>query len=394
MKIGLVCPYNIARGGGVQECVKALRTELTRRGHQVKILTPRPRDLSKTDTRGVIFLGNAADFHSPLATTAQVSASITPAAIDNILEREAFDVLHFHEPWVPFLSYQVLMRSNSVNVATFHAKVPENMMGRTITRVVMPYTKSALKYLDGLTSVSDAAADYVRKLTKKPVEIVSNGIDLNRFHQTRTTQAKQSEQLTIVYIGRLERRKGVRYLLDALQLLQKDHDNLALTIIGDGPQRLRLEEAVRNLGLRNVTFTGYITERRKVNLLRSADLFCSPAVFGESFGIVLLEAMGCGVPVVCGDNAGYKTVMQGLGSISIVNPHDPGEFARRMDLLLHEKQLRALWRRWAKQTVKQYSYQVITDEYEKAYARAIEQRSSPKQLRMRRIIEDSGSSAS
>ncbi len=150
MKIGLVCPYSIAKGGGVQEIVYAMQEELLRRGHEAYIVTPRPQDYDEEPRRNMIFVGGAADFNSPVHTTFQVSASVNET-IQKMLDDEQFDVLHFHEPWIPMLSGQILSRSNAVNVATFHAKLPETMMSRTITKVITPYTKPILRYIDAFS---------------------------------------------------------------------------------------------------------------------------------------------------------------------------------------------------------------------------------------------------
>ncbi|HVU59679.1 MAG TPA: glycosyltransferase, partial [Candidatus Saccharimonadales bacterium] len=113
MKIGLVCPYNIALGGGVQEIVSAMRGILVARGHEVSIITAQPRDLTGVDTAGMIFLGTSVDVRWPNHTTAPLSASISMEAIEQVLDAEKFDILHFHEPWVPSLSRQILSRSTS-----------------------------------------------------------------------------------------------------------------------------------------------------------------------------------------------------------------------------------------------------------------------------------------
>lgn len=382
MKIGLVCPYNYTLGGGVLEAVKAIQAELKLRGHEVKIITPEPRSLTESHMHPeVIFLGSAADFKTPLHTTAQLSATIDPEEIDHMLEREKFDIIHFHEPWVPVLSRQILSRSKSINIATFHAKMPENAMSRTITKVVTPYTKSVLKYLHELTAVSEAAAEYIRELTDRPVQIVPNGIDLDHFAATSVkrdpkTGSVKAASVTanagpaILYIGRLERRKGVKYLLRAFQVLQENQEDVGLVLAGDGPDREKLELMVEELGLRNVTFLGFVSEDEKLRLLRSADLFCAPAIYGESFGIVLLEALASGLVTVAANNPGYSSVMQGLGGLSLVNPQDTVEFARRLDLLLREKSLRSMWRSWAKTYVKQYSYKRVVDQYEAIYKEA------------------------
>ena len=137
-----------------------------------------------------------------------------------------------------------------------------------------------------------------------------------------------------------------------------------------------MEEMVRELQLPNVSFLGYVTDDVKLKLLNQADLFCAPAIFGESFGVVLLEAMACGVVTVAGNNSGYSSVMQETGALSLVNPRDIVEFARRISLLLNEEKLRKVWKDWAKQYVKQFNYPLIVDRYEDLYISALAQRES------------------
>jgi phosphatidylinositol alpha-mannosyltransferase len=341
MKIGLVCPYNIAIGGGVQEIVRDLRNGLKKRGHEVRIITPRPRDTKGYDDPDVIFIGNGGDFRSPLQTTAQFSAAVDNNDIDRVLEEERFDILHFHEPWVPLLSRQILARSRAINIATFHAKLPETMMSRTMARVVTPYTKSSLKYLHALTAVSDAAAEWITSLTNEPITIVPNGIDLKRYKAAKLPK-KNEDIKTILYVGRLEQRKGVQ---------------------------------ASTLMLPNVSFLGYVSEEVKLQLFHSADLFCAPALHGESFGLVLLEAMACGLVTIAGDNSGYTSVMRDMGTLSLVNPKDTDSFARRIKLLLNEEKLRKDWQQWAKTYIKQFDYPEIIRQYEDLYEYALKHHS-------------------
>lgn len=370
MKIGLVLPYSIARGGGVQEILKAMRAELEARGHEAYIITPRPRGYTDPCPKNTLLVGASTDFNTPMNTTAQVSAGLNED-IDRILDEHKFDVLHFHEPWIPVLSRQILTRSRAVNVATFHAAVPDTIMSRTVVKVVTPYTKSLLKYIDSYTAVSEAAAEYIRSLTDAQVKIIPNGIDLNQF-KPPLRHNDDKKKKTILYVGRLEGRKGVNYLLHAYQLLEKQDPNVSLIIAGDGSDREKLEILADDLRLKNVTFAGYVTNAQKIKYLRAADLFCAPSVYGESFGVVLLEAMASQLVTVAGDNPGYENVMRGLGVISLIHPKHPEEFARRMGLLLREKDLRKLWRDWAKQEVEQYSYANIVSRYEEVYDEAIQ----------------------
>ncbi len=371
MKIGIVCPYDINKGGGVQECIKALQSGLIDLGHDVKIITPRMRGTNRS-FKNTIYLGTSTDFKSPTHTTSQIGGSVDGTDIDAMLEEENFDVLHFHEPWIPILSRQILSRSTCANVATFHAKLPETVVSRTFAKVVTPYTKSVLKYLHKFTAVSEAATEYLRTMTDDPITIVPNGINLNDFRAPRRRAERKIK--TIFYVGRLEKRKGLPYLLKAFKILAEKDPNVTLTIAGDGVDRQKLEAMSVELGIDDkVTFLGYVTESKKKELLRSSDLFCAPAIYGESFGIVLLEAMASGLVTVAGNNPGYASVMKGLGAISLVNPKRVDDLAHRLGLLLNERDLRDLWCSWAKSNVKQYDYPNVVKQYEAVYLEAIKE---------------------
>jgi phosphatidylinositol alpha-mannosyltransferase len=369
MKIGLVCPYNIFKNGGVQECVLALRAEYEKRGHQAYIITPRPRGVEVAQSDGILLVGQSRDFNAPFqATTAQISVTFDNAAIDALLDQHKFDVLHYHEPWVPIVGRQILTRSNTANVATFHAKLPETIMAKSIEKAITPYTRSILKYIDSFTAVSDAAKEYIQSLTTEPIQIVPNGIDIKRFS---LDQPPKRDENTILYVGRLEKRKGVRYLLEAYALLKQTNPSARLIIAGDGPQREQLEDFVKINKLTDVEFLGFIDDETKISLLHTCTLYCSPAMFGESFGIVLLEAMVAGAVTVAGSNPGYSSVLKEKGAISLVNTKDVSEFARRLQLLMADSEIRQLWTTWAKSYVKQFEYAKVADMYLEVYSQAM-----------------------
>lgn len=370
MKIGLVCPYNMFQfAGGVQEIVVQLHKSLVSKGHTVKIITPRPRTHLAEAPADFILVGRSAKMNTPFATMVDFGFEADGDEIQAILDAEQFDILHFHEPWVPLLSRQILSRSSSINIATFHATPPATVMSKSLLNVVVPYTRSVLSYLHVLTAVSDAAAEYVRTLTDETVAIVPNGVDVERF--IPTTHPVVREKKTILYLGRLEKRKGVDYLLQAYARLRDSHDDVRLVIAGKGVKLRTLERYVEQYEIPDVTFAGFIPESDKADLLRSADLYCSPALYGESFGIVLLEAMAAGLPVVAGNNPGYASVMTGRGRISLVTSTQIEDFAQRLELLLYDEQIRQLWREWATKHVQQYKFDQIADAYEKVYKKAI-----------------------
>ncbi len=372
MRIGITCPYHMFRGGGVQECVNALHDDLTRKGHYVRILTPRPRSYEGSIPEHIITLGVSVDTSAFSGTGWQWSFSVDTDEIDDVLAREKFDVLHFHEPWMPVWSQQVVQRSTCANVATLHALSFDNLTAKAIKNAVTPYTRQMIKYFDVFTAVSPAATTYFHSLSKRSVTIVPNGIDLNRYQVKPSSAIRNPKMKTILYVGRLEERKGIKYLIRAFNELCATRDDVQLLLAGSGPDEKKLRQYVIELGVPRVTFLGYISDEDKIHHLHKSDLFCSPAIFGESFGIVLLEAMAAGCPIVAGDNKGYQGVLRDIGALSLVNPKDTIDFARRLELMLYNEQLRKLWVKWALKYVSQFDYPNIVAGYEKVYKRAIQ----------------------
>lgn len=355
------------------EVVLALKDGLQKRGHTVKIITPMPRGNEVKHPDDYIFFGTSTDFRSVSKTTAQISSTADNEHLDAILAEEDFDILHFHEPWIPFLSRQLLQRSKSVNIATFHSKVPESLVPRSFVKAMTPYLRSVIKYLHVYTAVSDAGAEYVAGMIDEPITIIPNGIDLKKYSRVASKKKIDEREPTVLFIGRLEGRKGVKYLLSAFQRFAQDNTQSKLVIVGDGPEREKLELLAEDLKIANVDFRGHVSEEVKLELLAEADLLCSPALFGESFGIVLLEAMATGTVCIAGNNSGYVGVMRGLGALSIINPEDTEEFARRMNTFVREKDLRRIWEKWAAGYVKQFDYPLVVNRYEELYREALEQ---------------------
>ena len=370
MRIGLVCPYHMFKGGGVQECVKALYDEYTKKGHYVKIITPEPRDYEGEIPDYIITLGASGTTTAFAGTAWHWSVSVDTDAIDEVFSREKFDILHFHEPWIPLWSRQLVVRSQSINIATMHGRFFDTMTAKTLNAVITPYTKPMIKYFEVFTAVSPAATEYFRTLSSKPVTIVPNGIDIAKYSTAPPLAVRHPHKKTIFYVGRLEARKGIKFLLRAFATLAEHDDNVQLTIAGDGPDMSKLRTFVDENNIPQVTFLGYISEEDKIRHLHRSDVFCSPARYGESFGIVLLEAMAAGIPVIAGDNVGYQSVMQNTGALSLVNPQDTVDFARRLEMFIYNDDIRSLWIKWAKAYVQGFKYTKIADMYLDVYKKA------------------------
>lgn len=353
------------RSGGVQFHVDRQAEELRKRGYDVFLITPRPRHYKDEPPAGTIFVGNSAKLNVPISTSLELGMNLKRDTIDDMLLRYNFDLLHIHEPEVPILGAQIIAKATCPIVATFHAVIPDTPTARTLEAIRTARAKTIFSRINAVTAVSDVAADFIRKNTDNEVAIIPNALDLSGYKK----QASKRNNSRIVYVGRLEKRKGVPYLLQAFYELQVSMPNAKLDIVGDGPAREKLEEYVAEHDVKNVTFWGFVSEAKKRELMLRADLFCSPAIYGESFGIVLIEAMAMGIVTVAGDNPGYASVMKGTGMNSLVNPRDIPTFARRMQLMLQDEPMRQLWRDWAAEYVKQFDMKKVVDSYEKIYKR-------------------------
>jgi phosphatidylinositol alpha-mannosyltransferase len=378
MRIALICPYHMWRGGGVKEQVVHLCEEYQKAGHYVRIITPLPADYTGPTQEPIITLGTSRTTTAFAGTAWQWSVSVDTDAIDEVFRREQFDVIHFHEPWIPVWGRQLVMRSPAAKVATMHGRFMDTVTAKTMNTVITPYTKPMIKYFDAFTAVSPAAMEYFRTLSQRPVTIVPNGIDIDKFNNKPSTALRHPKTKTILYVGRLENRKGVKFLLRAYNDLTHRHNDIQLFIAGMGPDERKLREYVKENNIPHVTFLGYISEEDKIHHLHKADLFCSPAYYGESFGIVLLEAMAAGCPIVAGDNVGYQSVMTERGAISLVNPQDTVDFSRRMELLLFDQDIRKLWLSWAKKHVKQFEFPKVASQYLDVYKQAVLQHEKSK----------------
>src|SRR5690348_5342236 len=294
MKIGLVCPYIYPESGGVAQHVRYLYENLRLRGHDVRVITAShgPQRSSEGD---IIRLG--VGFSVPINASVG-TLTFSPrylTQIDDMLERERFDVLHLHEPFVPFLSLFLLRESRSVNIATFHAYAgfsPSYELGRRVMR-------GHAARLHGRIAVSAAARHFIDRYFPGDYKVIPNGVDVDRFRRAVPVARWQDGTANILFVGRFEPRKGVLDLLKAYRGLRKNGvEDVRLLLVGGGPQEREARRYVATRRLQNVEFLGRVSDDERNQLFRTADVYCSPATGRESFGIVLLEAMAAGAPIV------------------------------------------------------------------------------------------------
>ncbi|MBI2588615.1 glycosyltransferase family 4 protein [Candidatus Saccharibacteria bacterium] len=291
--------------------------------------------------------------------------------IRKILKQNQLDILHVQVPYSPFMAQKIINRIDPsvAVVSTFHVFPASSLsvFGSKLLKIV--YGKS-LKRFDRHLSVSAAAQSYTKEVFSISSSVIPNVVDLKKMSAGKTTAKPSAQQ--IVFLGRLVKRKGAKQLLEAFLILHSRMPEVLLTIAGDGPKRSSLERFVRKNKLREfVKFLGFIDEKSKASLLVGADIACFPSLYGESFGIVLIEAMAAGSGAVLGgDNPGYRSVL-GQQPVLLVNPANTDEFARRLEKLLINRKL--LWQihNWQDEHIRQFDIATVGPKLVDIYNQAI-----------------------
>jgi phosphatidyl-myo-inositol alpha-mannosyltransferase len=375
VKIGLVTPYVYPLPGGVNEHVRFLYENLRLRGHDVRIITS-SHGLQRSSEGDVIRIGKG--FSVP--TNGSVGTiTISPryvSQVKRVLERERFDVLHFHEPFVPFLSLVVLRQSTSVNIATFHAYAGFSPAYELGSKTLPGYARR----LHGRIAVSAAARHFVDRFFPGDYKVIPNGVNVGRFQRAVPIARWQDGTPNILFVGRLEDRKGLPHLLKAFRLIRKSGLEARLLVVGSGPQEREARRYVQTRGLQNVEFLGRVSDDEKAQLFKTADVFVSPATGRESFGIVLLEAMAAGTPIVCSDIHGYKGVVQRNVSALLTPPRDSKALAAAITEILTDPALRARLGAAGLERARQFSWEQVTAKVEEYYGFVIRRLAAQDQL--------------
>jgi phosphatidyl-myo-inositol alpha-mannosyltransferase len=323
MRIGVICPYSLTLPGGVQGQVLGLARALRQMGHDTRVLGP--CDGPPPDA-GVTPLGNSL----PTAANGSVApiAPDVPAQLRTIraLRDEAFDVVHVHEPLAPGPTNTALLFKSQPLVGTFHAAGTSAGY-----RWLNPLVRWGADKLDLRCAVSEDARRLAYESLGGEYELVFNGVEIDVFAKA---EPWPTEGPTIFFIGRHEPRKGLDVLLSAMAELPVD---VRLWVGSDGPETAQLR--ARSAGDPRIEWLGRLSDAEKARRLRGADVFCAPSLRGESFGVVLLEAMASDTPVVASDLPGYANVARSGRDALLVAPGDASALARALQQVLADRSL-------------------------------------------------------
>lgn len=356
MKIALVCPYDWSRHGGVQSHVRALAERLAA-DHDVRVFTPASAPVAERD---VVVSGRPVGL--------RYNRSVAPVALSPLAARRllrglrdfAPHVTHIHEPLAPALSLAAAAFGPTPAVGTFHAWSSSDRA----YRAAAPLLGRAAARLAVRIAVSPAAQRYAAEALGLPLgafRLVPNGVDTQAFARAEPiAELVDPERPLLLFVGRLEPRKGLDVLLRAFLRLRASRPRLRLCVVGEGPDRRRCQEMVPSSIRPDVLFVGAVSEQEKPRYHASADLYIAPNTGGESFGMVLLEGMAAGLPVIASDIPGFRTVLQDGREGRLVTPNDAFALAEAIDTLLSNDRLRQAMAGEGRSTAAGYDWSVVT----------------------------------
>jgi phosphatidylinositol alpha-mannosyltransferase len=355
VRIGIISPYSLTLPGGVQGQILSLARVLRQKGHETRVLGP--CDGPPPDA-GVTPLGNSL----PTAANGSIApiAPDMPAQLRTIraLREEAFDVVHLHEPLAPGPTMTAMLVKTQPLVGTFHAAG-----GSLVYEWSRPGVRWLARRLDVRCAVSQDARAMARGALGGEYEVVFNGVEIELMSSVPPAPKTGP---AVFFLGRHEPRKGLEVLLAALTELPPD---VRLWVAGDGPETKALQFKVA--GDPRVEWLGRISEQEKIARMRAADVFCAPSLRGESFGIVLLEAMAAGTALVASDLPGYANVARGGKDALLVPPGDAGALAAAINEVLGSSETREQLIACGAERAEHFSMQRLADVYLDVYREAI-----------------------
>lgn len=358
VRIGIVCPYSLTLPGGVQGQVLGLARALRTKGHHTRVLGP--CDGPPPDA-GVTPLGNSL----PTAANGSVApiAPDVPCALRTIraLRDEEFDILHLHEPLAPGPTMTSILFKSTPMIGTFHAAG-----GSRAYDLLNPIVHWMAGRLDRRFAVSEDAGRMASDSLGGEYEILFNGVEHDRC---AAATPYPTDRPTIFFIGRHEPRKGLSVLLDAMNHLPRD---VRLWVASDGPETEALK--ARSAGDPRIEWLGRLSDDEKLSRLRGSDVFCAPSLRGESFGVVLLEGMACGTPVVASDLPGYSNVARAGRDAVLVRRDSPLDLADAIEKVLRNPDLADSLVASGHERAAEFSMERLADLYVDAYERALGRR--------------------
>ncbi|MEV0385083.1 glycosyltransferase family 4 protein [Nonomuraea sp. NPDC050643] len=361
MRVGIVCPYSWDMPGGVKQHIDDLAQALIAQDHDVSVIAPAADD----DELPPYVTGAGRAVPVPYnGSVARMSFGfISAARVRRWVRTGGFDVLHIHEPLIPSLGVLACWAAKGPIVATFHASFTRS---RAIA-VAEPLLRSALEKLSGRIAVSDAARKSLVEQFGGDTVLIPNGVTVSRYTEAEPLDGWGPDGSTLGFLGRMdEERKGLPILLDAFNTLAAERADVKLLIAGPGDAK-DVYERVRKPYHDRVTVLGMVSEADKIRAYHSVDVFCAPNTRGESFGIVLAEAMASGATVLASDIPAFRKVLGDGQAGALFANGDPGSLAREAAALLDAPERRVKLAEEALVAVRKYDWSTVARDVVRVY---------------------------
>ncbi len=360
MRIGMVCPYSFDVPGGVQSHVLQLAEVMRERGHEVSVLAPFSPHVDLPDY--VVSGGKAVPIPYNGSVARLRFGPATHRKVKRWLADGQFDVLHLHEPNAPSLSMLALQAAEGPIVATFHTSTTKSLTLSVFQGILRPYHEKIV----GRIAVSDLARRWQMEALGSDAVEIPNGVDVASFAGAPRLDGYPRPGGSVLFLGRYdEPRKGMAVLVGALPALVKRFPDIEVLIVGRGDEDELREEVGELAG--HLRFLGQVDDATKASAMRSADVYCAPHTGGESFGIVLVEAMAAGTPVVASDLDAFRRVLLDGKAGRLVPVDDSDALAEALIAVLEDDKLRASYVKAASMAVRRYDWSVVADQIMRVY---------------------------
>ncbi len=381
MKILMVSDVYFPYIGGIPVHIYNLAQELRKRNHIVKILTTNfsINYISKIDDqlynkeedeKYIYRVGRAMIFRANKSFASFPIGWRIGRKIKEILEENNFDIIHIHGCLAPIFPLYVLKFSKTKNIITLHSYF-KNSLGYIFFR---PLLYPFFKKIHGIIAVSNAAKKATEKYFPGEYWIIPNGVNINLF---RPNIEPLEEYLNyyprLLFVGRFEPRKGLKYLLQALPIIKKEFPNFLLLVVGKGVLGYSYQEYLSSEVKENVIFCGAVPLEKLPKFYATCNIFVAPSIGAESFGIVLLEAMACGKPIVASNIPGYQEILENNKEGFLVKPCDYQEIAKKVIELAKDNRKREEMGRLGREKALRYSWEEVSYQVENFYYRVINQ---------------------
>ena len=362
MKVALACPYAWDAAGGVQTHVRELGQRLIDRGNEVLVLTPARSAVSQPWVHPA---GRPIDLPYNASNAPIDPRPWSRARVREEIRRFRPDVVHAHEPLTPSTSmWATLEAGGAPVVATFHSAATRSRL----FDIAAPALRRVARRFAVQIAVSEAAAAFARARIGGRFEIVPNGVDVERFEGS--TPADLGPGPKVLFLGRLDGRKGFPTAVAAFARMAESRADLRLIVVGDGPDR-GVDAALPQAQRERVVHMGTVPNESVASYYRACDVYLCPATGGESFGMVLIEAMAAGLPVVASDIPGYREVLRDDVEGLLVRPRDPAALAAAAERILDDASLAARLQAAGRARALSYDWRVVVSQIEDIYRRAV-----------------------